>query len=191
MPERAPAPILHGRLIHCRPLTLGDVSERYVGWLNDPEVNRYSRRRRFTSSADDIRAFIEGLAPDEQVLAICMNDGGTHIGNIQFGPIDRVARCAEIRILIGDRSVWGRGFGTQAIYLVTRHLFVDERLHRVEANSCNPAFGRAVQKLGWREEGRLRERFASEGGFLDYLWFGVLEQEFQTRPQHEPALSAR
>lgn len=149
-------------------------------------MNRYSRRRLFTSSAGDIRTFINAIAPDEHVLAILTNDGGTHIGNIQFGPIDRPARCAEIRILIGDRSVWGRGFGTEAIYLVTRHLFLDEKLHRVEANSCNPAFVRAVQKLEWREEGRLRERFPIDGGFLDYLWFGQLAHEFRPCSEYEP-----
>jgi ribosomal-protein-alanine N-acetyltransferase len=183
--EPRTGPILRGRSIRCRPLTLDDVSERYVGWLNDPEVNRYSRRRLFTSSAGDIRAFIAGIGPDEHVLAIEAGEG-VHIGNIQFGPIDRAARCAEIRILIGDRSVWGRGYGTEAIYLVTRHMFLDESLHRVEANSCNPAFIRAVQKLGWREEGKLRERFPVDGGFLDYLWFGQLQREFVRRPEHEP-----
>lgn len=186
MAERGPGPTLPGRSIHCRPLTLDDVSERYVGWLNDPEVNRYSRRRLFTTTADDASRFIKSLAPDEHVLAILTNDDETHIGNIQVGPIDQLARCAEIRILVGDRSVWGRGFGTEAIYLVTRHLFLDEKLHRVEANSCNPAFVRAVQKLGWRKEGRLRERFPLDGGLLDYLWFGQLEHEFQPRSEYEP-----
>ena len=191
MPERGTGPVLRGRSIHCRPLTPGDVNERYIGWLNDPEVNRYSRRRLFTSGADDVRAFIEGIVHDEHVLAILTIDDGAHIGNIQFGPIDRIARCAEIRILIGDRSVWGRGFATEAIYLVTRHLFLDEHLHRVEANSCNPAFVRAVQKIGWREEGRLRERFAIDGGFIDYLWLGVLEHEWQPRPEYEAVPPSR
>lgn len=178
--------MLVGRSLRLRPLTVDDVSDRYVGWLNDPEVNRYSRRRLFTSTASDVRAFIQGLSPDERVLAILAGDGATHIGNIQFGPIDRAARCAEIRILVGDRSFWGRGLASEAIYLVTRHLFLDESLHRVEANSCNPAFIRAVQKLGWREEGRLRERFPLDDGFADYVWCGLLEQEFRVRPEFEP-----
>lgn len=161
------------------------MSDRYVAWLNDPDVNRYSRRRHFTTTADDVSRFIKSLTPDEHVLAILTNDDDTHIGNIQFGPIDRLARCAEIRILVGERSVWGRGYGTEAIYLVTRHLFGEERLHRVEANSCNPAFVRAVQKLGWREEGRLRERFPLDGGFVDYLWFGLLHGEFLRRQEFE------
>src|SRR5207248_192937 len=127
---------------HCRPLSVDDVSDRYVGWLNDPIVNRYSRRQFSTHTTADVRRFVEAIGPDEGVLAIVTGDAGTHVGNIQFGPIDRRARCAEIRILIGDRSVWGRGYGTEAIYLVTRHLLSDLGLHRIEANSCNPAFCR-------------------------------------------------
>ena len=39
----------------------------------------------------------------------------------------------------------------------------------------------------WTLEGRLRERFPSDGQLLDYLWFGILDREFARRPEFEPA----
>jgi RimJ/RimL family protein N-acetyltransferase len=70
--------------------------------------------------------------------------------------------------------------------LVTRHLFQQEGLHRVEANTCNPAFVRCDEKLGWTQEGRLRERFLCGKERVDYLWMGLLKRDFKTIPAYEP-----
>jgi RimJ/RimL family protein N-acetyltransferase len=50
----------------------------------------------------------------------------------------------------------------------------------VEAMSCNPGFIRAVLRLGWKEEGRLRERFLDGTIRLDYRVFGILAPEFES-----------
>ncbi len=179
-PER-----LEGRDIYLIPFTQDQVSERYLGWLNDPEVNTYSRRRHIKSDRDDALRFLAGLSENECVLAIYSKDTDQHLGNIQFGPVDQFESRAEIRILVGERLRWGKGVGTQAIYLVTRYLLVELGLHRVEANSCNPAFIRCVEKLGWKDEGCLRERFPSDEGRLDYHWLGLLHHEFKAIAEYE------
>jgi len=179
------SPVLRGRSISCRVFSADGVHARYVEWLNDPEVNRYSRRRFVVTTEADARAFLDGLSPDECVLAIHTADH-VHIGNIQYHIVDRQAAVAELRLLIGEREAWGRGYGTEALYLVSRDLFERLALNRVEANTCNPAFARAVEKLGWRLEGRLRERCLCDGRRLDYLWFGQLRSEFARRPDLDP-----
>ena len=179
MPDLPAAIELTGASLVCRTFRPEDIHPAYLAWLNDPEVNRYSRRRYVRSTAADALNFLQGLSPDEQVLAIHLREDGRHIGNIQFGPVDWLCRLAEIRILIGDKEAWGGGYGTEAIGLVTKYLFEELKLHRVEANSCNPAFIRCTEKLGWTVEGRLRERFMLDGEFVDYYWMSILEEDFK------------
>jgi RimJ/RimL family protein N-acetyltransferase len=187
MPANKIPPPIEGKHVRLIPFTVEMISERYIGWLNDPEVNRYSRRRFVKSTETDALEFLSRLNPDEHVLAILDREGGCHVGNIQFGPVNNFEERAEIRILIGERGRWGRGFGTESIYLVTRHLFECLGLHRAEANSCNPAFIRCVEKLGWKREGCLRERFPFEGKRLDYIELGLLRREFMRDKSFECA----
>jgi RimJ/RimL family protein N-acetyltransferase len=181
-------PVLIGRSCTLRPFGADDISERYLGWLTDPEVNRYSRRA--NSGAVTRRQaldYLQGLQDSEIVLAI-LHDGHGHVGNIKYGPIDRRNSRADISILIGEPAVWGKGIGAEAVYLLTRHLFEEEGLNRVDAGSVNPGFLRLVEKLGWRREGVLRERVHLPDGAYDSVLVAQLRSEFERRPEFEPAL---
>jgi RimJ/RimL family protein N-acetyltransferase len=160
------------------PFTREHVSPRYIGWLNDPEVNRYSRRRFTSTTEEDALKFLSSLAPTNQILAITLRENGEHIGNLQLGPLDTEESHGEVRILIGEKSQWGKGYASQAIHAACSYYFQALDLHRVEAMSCNPAFIRAVLRLGWKKEGCLRERFPDDAGRLDYECLGILAREF-------------
>jgi len=72
----------------------------------------------------------------------------------------------------GDR---GRGLGTDAIRLLTRHLFRHEEADRVQASTWveNRAMRRVFQKLGFTEEGILRSYMPSERGRDDYVMYAI------------------
>jgi len=166
------------RDLRCVTFAEEHISDRYLAWLNDPEVNRYSRRRFVRTSETEARSFLAGLSPANQMLALTLRASGRHIGNLQLGPIDRHESHGEVRILIGEKSEWGRGYGTQAIHAACSFYFQALQLHRVEAMSCNPGFIRAVERLGWIKEGCLRERFLLDGRRLNYQCFSLLRREF-------------
>ena len=81
--------------------------------------------------------------------------------------------------MIGARDTWGRGYGAEAIAAVTRHGFSAMGLHRIWAESPNPAFNRAVERLGWTHEGTKRAAFFVDGGFVDVECWGVLQTEWK------------
>jgi len=176
-----PHPVLRGRRIVLRAVGEADISQRYLGWLADPEVNQYSQRR-FAKRIDRKAAiaYLRSLKRDEVVLAIVDNEVG-HVGNIKYGPIDWINRRADISILVGERSVWGKGIGTEAVRLVTRFLFGQLDLNRVEAGSSNPAFLRIVEKLGWTKEGSLRDRIWTPEGFRDHTLVSLLRRDVAAR----------
>lgn len=177
---------LESRNLGLRPLVKADINSNYIRWMNDREVNRYSRRIFAPTSEMDIIKYLEALSRDEFILAICIKDSNQHIGNIKYGPIDYQNKICEIRIVIGEKDEWGKGYGSETIYAVCKHLFNLHHMNRVEANSANPAFINAVKKLGWSVEGELRERFYMDGSFVSYLWMSILRKEFEEIPNYEP-----
>jgi RimJ/RimL family protein N-acetyltransferase len=180
-------PILRGRRVKLRPFAEGDITPRYLGWLSDPEVNRFSRR--FGSppvGAHEARSYMASLAPDEVVLAIETDRHG-HVGNLKYGPIDR-GRCrSDISIVIGEKDIWGQGIGKEAIYLATRYLFEVEHLDRVDAGSGNPAFLAMVESLGWRREGVLDRKVQIGDRKLAWTLVAQSRADFRRRPEFEEA----
>lgn len=175
---------LSGRRVTLVPFGPDRITDRYVAWLNDPEVNAYSRRKGMRTTAEDAGRYLDSLRVDEHVLAILMGD--EHVGNVKFGPVDWQNACADISILIGERAAWGRGIGAEAIYLVSRHLLTEVGLNRVHADSFNPAFLKLVDKLGWRIEGVLRERVRLGERFFDDTVVSLLAREFRVVEAFEP-----
>lgn len=176
---------LVGRSIVLRPFTVDQISDKYLAWLTDPAVNHFSRRRDMPpETAANAIAYLQSRGPEERVFAIVHRDLG-HVGNISYGPIDRTNQRSQVGIMIGEPNAWGIGIGTEAVYLITRHLFEDHNLHRVEAGSSNPAFTRLAEKLGWVVEGVERERARIGGKFFSETLVSQLHHEFVRRPELE------
>jgi RimJ/RimL family protein N-acetyltransferase len=148
-----PHPVLAGRNVNLERFAANNISEAYLTWLRDPEVNRHSRRAgRGPVSRTEAEMYLAGLAPDEIVLAIHHGAYG-HVGNVKYGPVDWSVGRADISIILGAREVWNRGIGGEAVYLVSKFLLRELGLKQVDAGSINPAFVRMVLRLGWRIDG--------------------------------------
>jgi RimJ/RimL family protein N-acetyltransferase len=161
------------------------ITDRYLAWLIDPVVNQYSRRLGVPApDYAQAMSWLAGLQKDEVVYAVCLPSYG-HVGNIKYGPIHWTNLSADISILLGAREIWGQGLGAEAIYLVTRHLFVERGVNRLSAASINPAFVRMVEKLGWQREGIQREESIVGGIRYDSTLLSHLYREFVIRPELE------
>ncbi len=73
----------------------------------------------------------------------------------------------------------GRGVGTRAQALLCRYLFAHTLVHRIEAGTQpeNAAEQRALQKVGFRQEGVLRGAEFRDGAWRDIVIFGLLRGE--------------
>ena len=177
---------IEGRSIYLRPLMPEDYNRNYLSWLNDPEVSYFTGRRFWPTRYEELQSFDSGKENQLLHLAVCMQDDDVHVGNVSLGPIHWFHRCAEMRILIGQKEYWSRGIGIESIYLMARHAFQVLGLHRIEAGSINPSFNSIVtKKLGWNEEGRLRSKFFLGGEYVDIVLTSQLSDEFQLLPNYE------
>ncbi len=175
--------MIYGKRTRLRAVTRDDLP-KFVEWLNDPEVI-YGLMVRIPFSLEDEQAWFEGLSKlpqAERPLAIEIQDSVSWriIGNTSFHNISTVDRAAEFGIMIGDKSVWNQGYGSDATRLMLQHGFENLNLHRIylRVYENNPRAIRAYEKVGYVHEGRMRQAIYKNGKFEDVLLMSVLRSEW-------------
>ena len=183
----APTPtFLTGALIALRALTPADVDGPYLGWFNDPEVCRLNSHGVFPYTRAAARAWVDALPHrrDALVLAIELRETGGHVGNVSLQAIDPVGRSAELAIVVGERSAWGRGAGAEAARLIVGHGFRALNLQRIACGTLygNGAMRRIAEGLGMTQEGVRRRAAWTDGRYHDVVEYGLLAEEWEEQP---------
>jgi RimJ/RimL family protein N-acetyltransferase len=117
--------------------------------------------------------------PNQMVFAIEIETGQL-IGNLALMDLNWKDRRAELGIVIGDKSHWGKGYAQDAIQTLLAFAFRQMNLNRIYLRVFTdhaPAIN-AYRKCGFIEEGRLREEIYAEGAYHDMLMMGILKREF-------------
>jgi len=155
----------------------------YLAWLRDYEVVKTLNRPEYLTPIpfEPVREYCEALmrSPRDIYLAIHHGLDRRFIGTVRAARIDPEARTADIGILVGDKSYWGRGIATDSVRTLARYLFDALGLRKVTAGlmSTNPAMLRVFTKLGFQEEGRFRQQDCFEGRYVDHLHLGCFRNE--------------
>jgi RimJ/RimL family protein N-acetyltransferase len=169
--------------LYLRPLTRSDCSERYVAWLNDPQVNRYLETRFAAQNLKAIADFVDGVngRSNEHLLGIFLRSGNVHIGNVKLGPINPHHRLGDISLFVGERSCWGKGYATEAIAAASRFAFDALAVRKLSAGMYAPniASYRAFVSAGYREEARRPGHYLLDGKPCDILELGCRPEDLQ------------
>lgn len=173
-----------GQNIFLRPLEEKDVGEDYLGWMRDPQVTQYLESRDQTHTLESLREFVRArnASPRDHLFGIFLAADGEHIGNIKIGSIREPHRSADLGLIIGRRSAWGKGYGTEAIALATRYALEQLRLNKLWAGMYAENFGayHAFMKAGYREIGRFRRHILFNGRYIDSILVEKCRDELDT-----------
>lgn len=177
---------LTGTRLYLRPFATADLSDAYLAWLNDPEVTRYLEVGREPETLVSVREYVRRFeqSSTDLLFAIVDRESDRHIGNVTLNSIRPHHGTADTGLLIGERSFWGKGYATEAWYLVASHAFNALALHKLIAGSCvaNRASIAALKHVGFQVEGVLREEFCVDGKHMDVLRLGLLQGELKAPP---------
>jgi ribosomal-protein-alanine N-acetyltransferase len=172
-----------GSLVILRPLERTDLNERYLSWLNDPAVTRYTETGIFPSTAEDLDNYYRSVSGSKSdvMLAVVDKKSGRHIGNVKLGPIHWVHRRATFGILIGEKEFWGKGVGLDATRLMVEYGFQRLNLHRIDLGvfAEHEAAVRCYEQAGFKVEGRMREDLFLDGEYKDRIRMGLLCSEYK------------
>ena len=165
----------------------------FVRWFNDPEVRQYLTMYGPMSRAAEEQWFERQLEAKDRYLYAIETLEGVHIGNISLDSVDWRNRQGTLGIVIGEKSYWGLGYGSDAILTLLDFAFDTLNLHCVSLHvfDFNERAKRAYVKCGFIEEGRLRERLFHDGTYHDILVMSVLREGHRaSRERHQAAKAA-
>lgn len=124
---------LTGRKVHLRRFDASDLTEAYLGWLNDPEVTRFSNQRFRTHTYESGAAYLESFAASPNLfLSVCEAGTGAPIGTMTVYASPPHATC-DVGIMIGERSFWGGGYGQDAWNTLTAWLLGEAGVRKLTA----------------------------------------------------------
>lgn len=148
------------------------LTQRYVNWLNDPLVTRYSEQRHKTHTLNSCRTYWKSVddSPNGFWAISQKNSDTSHIGNMT-AHIDPANGVADLSILIGERSCWGQGFGLEAWTAVCSHLCSCAGVRKITAGTMaeNQQMLTIMRRSGMHHEATLKRQFRFDGREVDAI----------------------
>lgn len=173
-----------GKETYLRPVELSDA-RLIQQWHNDPRIRTKARMGElpvtYIKEEEEIR--ISKDAKEEIYLIIVQKSTDRPIGFIRLNFIDTVSRNMWLRFIIGDPNAWGKNLASDALNHVLQWLFSEQNVHRItlETYETNKRAIRFFKKLGFKQEGIVREAVYIGGKYYNIIAFGLLRKEFTGR----------
>ena len=107
---------------------------------------------------------------------------GEILSVLSLSQINRMMRTAEVGYQVNPKFR-GIGVGTKAVFTLAKYLFENTDLRKLVATIAdgNIPSCKIVEKVGFRQEGLLREHFLIGGKEVDERFYGLLRNEFLER----------
>ena len=179
---------VRGALVYLRPREPGD-GETIHAWYQDTRIatlmGDLPRSLAWRRSRYD--ALLAEEATDAYTFIICRLEDDLPVGRLDLFSIDRQNGSAAFGLAIGDPSMWGKGYGTDAVNAVMDFAFGQLRLERLwlDTDDHNARAQAIYEKCGFVREGVFRHAFYQDGRWSDDIRMAMIREEWLalTRPK--------
>jgi RimJ/RimL family protein N-acetyltransferase len=151
--------MITGTKIKLRDKRLADALDDYT-WRTDPELAQLDAtpllKTAFPRYLSDYAIELRYPSPTRHPFAVETLDG-KHIGNCVYYNIDKAKGEVELGIMIGDRTYWDKGYGTDAVTTLVSYIFHQTSLNRIYLKTLdlNRRAQKCFQKCGFIPYGKL------------------------------------
>lgn len=174
-------------------LTTGDISLRTIderdiaalfSLFSHEKVVRFMDIEKFVNVSEAVQLisfFREKLASGEGMRwAITINGRNELIGTCGFHHINRTHYKMELGYDLLP-SYWGKGIMTNSIHRLLQYGFEELQMNRIEAyvDPANINSYRLLQRLGFEQEGLVREAFFQKGKFVNAFITSLLQKDYR------------
>lgn len=134
------------------------------------------------SELDKIEKFLATETTDRIKWDIVEKNTQLTIGSCSFFNWSRLHERAEIGYSLFE-NYRGKEYMYEALKSIIEYGFTDMRLNRIEAfmKPDNEPSKRIVKKIGFKQEGILREHYKSENEIHDSIVFSLLRSDYEQR----------
>lgn len=173
-------PFIVGERIYLRPLEPAQDNHLYSTWMNDEEIRQYFSI--YPTSDTRGKERLELLYKDGKhiIFGVVLKSDNRLIGLVGLKDINYINQTAEFYVIIGDRTIQGKGYGTEATRLMFRYGFMELNLNRIQTQDMEENIGgwRADEKAGMKYEGTLRQAILRFGKYNDVRVYSILRSEY-------------
>jgi RimJ/RimL family protein N-acetyltransferase len=159
----------------------------YGEWYGDPEIWHLTSWAASPLSPSGVERLFEERehSSTDDSFAIHLRDEDQPIGVISLMSISEANASAELSVIVGHPEDRHRGYGAEAIATILRYGFEELGLNRVGLSvfEFNEGAISTYEKLGFREEGRLRKAIKRDEAFHDAILMSILESEWREVPR--------
>ncbi|MHB9288334.1 GNAT family N-acetyltransferase [Halobacteriales archaeon Cl-PHB] len=172
-----PGPVFRqGETVELRSPTEDDVE-----FLQENVMNPQSRQSLIMSypiTQQQEREWVERATQGDAISTLVCVDGDP-VGTIGLNHVNDVWGTGEVGYAIHP-DYWGNGYATDALQTICDYAFGDLRLERLNgrAYETNPGSCRVMEKVGFQQEGILRDEAFVEGERVDVVRYGLLVDEW-------------
>ena len=164
-------------MIYLKELKISDVTKKYVDWMNDYEVHKYTEQKSILHTFDSICAFVNQIdkSKNEILFGIFLDKTDEHIGNIKLGPMDLNHKNSDISYFIGNKKMWGKGYTTLAIKEIIK-IAKKMNLEKLQASfyEINNGSKKVLIKNGFKLEGKLKSQILYNNTRYGVLIYGLV-----------------
>jgi RimJ/RimL family protein N-acetyltransferase len=179
--------MIAGKHVALRALEREDLKLMHK-WLNDEEIMQWARSKPDnTASMESVEKEFEqdlkGENPHRRTFMVIEKKSGKPVGWALIRWWRAFSTTADLGLVIAEKRLRGKGFGTEATSLLVDVAFSQHNMHKAElfTRADNKAAIRAVTKCGFKLEGRHRDEVYFNGKYWDGLTFGLIRNEYGKR----------
>jgi diamine N-acetyltransferase len=174
---------LCGKRVYLRPFEKKDLPYLYQ-WGNDPEIRSLTAEVT-PMTPSGLEKFWEKVSneADRVWFTVCLKDGDRPIGEVGLLRMFPAWRSTDLSIILGDKSAWGQGYGTEAIHLLLDYAFGFLNFHRVALGvvSFNEKALDFYEKVGFTREGIQRDGYFYNHRYYDFIMMSILEDDYRAK----------
>ena len=180
----ARSPVIRTKRLSITPFSKRHLTERYVGWLNDSELMRFSEQRYKMHTLESCNAYWQSFEESPNYFwAILTNDEPlSHIGSAT-AYVDKINKIADVGILIGESEANGKGYASEAFKVICDFLLSNTKLRKVTAGtiSLNEAMLKVMKKAGMVQDGVRVRHFLCENKEVDIIHMALFRKECMSK----------
>lgn len=182
-------------MVTIKPFNLQNMALHYK-WNKDEELNYYDseylpQNGSFESFLRRVKSVLDEKNDTADLFEIYLSERDKLIGIVDLHDIDTLNRRCYVKCIIGDRKYVGKKYEVEALRQTLAYCFNELGMHKVytTAYDSNTGWIEEVQKMGFRQEGKLREHAIKKDKYCDKFVFGLLAEEYE-EAQKESELHA-